>query len=415
MATFGAGVNAQLGAINYAPYSQGVAQGSAALGRGIASLGEDFAKGIQQYQLNKKIASEATTETEALVSQNPEVLKWLANEGNTSKAAQLYKKSLKDGVLSMNDATSLNGAVRSFINEKTKQADSQMKLEKMRIDIFNADSERIRANAAKTSAERERMGGNLSDKDQLFNMQLQGFIGTMGRQPNPEELAKIAQDAYAPARMYASAEEQARTEELKAESNSAIKFLDDVTQRATNVSAAQATNNEARRLLESADTDTGFGQDWLNSGRALAQRMGIGDPTSLGNQQAMTAYLQTDQLNQAVALINGQGQVSDSERKLINKTALDASKTKGANLQILDLREAAQNRALGAEAERQRLFDEGKSSKQVAEGIKRWYSKNTVTSFLEKTDFYTRAAVNPNDPTGSIAREIAKRNKGKSP
>lgn len=64
MAAFGTGVNPALGRIDYTPYLQGSLQGSAALGRGIASLGEGAAQAIKEYTQNK--------ETRDLITQNNE-------------------------------------------------------------------------------------------------------------------------------------------------------------------------------------------------------------------------------------------------------------------------------------------------------------------------------------------------------
>ena len=60
MATFGQGINPQLGAIDYSPILRGslagaqmAAQGSQMIGQGIASLGEEAGKAVQKYYYNK--------------------------------------------------------------------------------------------------------------------------------------------------------------------------------------------------------------------------------------------------------------------------------------------------------------------------------------------------------------------------
>ena len=60
MATFGQGINPQLGAIDYSPILRGslagaemAAKGSQMIGQGLASLGEDAGKAVQKYYYNK--------------------------------------------------------------------------------------------------------------------------------------------------------------------------------------------------------------------------------------------------------------------------------------------------------------------------------------------------------------------------
>lgn len=54
MARFGTGINASLGAINYAPYMQGAMAGSQAIAQGIASLGQAAGGAIRDYKQKKE-------------------------------------------------------------------------------------------------------------------------------------------------------------------------------------------------------------------------------------------------------------------------------------------------------------------------------------------------------------------------
>lgn len=391
MATFGQGINPQLGAIDYSAYSRGALQGSAAIGQGIKSLGQDLAQGIQQYQQNKLMAGQATAEFEAAVSQSPKLLSTISSPNAPPEVAKALKKLQKDGAVGLKDAAVLSTYAKTFIMGEKRQKEAEMDMEKLKNDQIQAQAQMMNAQANMLSARRPASGAQ-SDKDTLFNTQVQGFIEQNQRQPNAQEVAAIAKAAYAPTRMYASPEEQARVEELKAESNSAVKFLDSVTQQAMDVEGYKATNAEARRLIESVDS--GFGQEWLTQAQALAQRLGVGDPTKLANQQVAEAFIATDALTQTQLLMSKQGSITENERKLVDRTAMKIGKTKEANLEILNLRDAFANRAQAAELERQRLFDEGKSSKETAEGLKRWYAKNSISSFLDAVS----------DPTGDKAR-----------
>lgn len=161
MATFGQGINPQLGAINYSPILQGsvagaqmAAQGGSMIGQGLANLGQEVGKGIATYQLNKKIASDAIGETEGLMQGSPAIVRWLTDPNNDTQAAKLAKKLQKDGTLSVNDATSLHGAVLSFV--KTDQQTNQNRMAQQA-----ADADTQRADAAMLTAQREGRAGNV--------------------------------------------------------------------------------------------------------------------------------------------------------------------------------------------------------------------------------------------------------------
>jgi hypothetical protein len=158
MATFGQGINPQLGAIDYSPILKGsvagaemAAKGGQMIGQGLANLGQEVGKGIATYQLNKKIASDAIGDTEGLMQGSPAVVAWLTNPDNNTQAAKLARKLQKDGTLSVNDATSLHGAVLSFV--KTDQQNKNTIIAQQQ-----ADADTLRSRAAMITAEREKAG-----------------------------------------------------------------------------------------------------------------------------------------------------------------------------------------------------------------------------------------------------------------
>lgn len=158
MATFGQGINPQLGAIDYSPILKGsaagaemAAKGSQMIGQGLSNLGQEVGKGIATYQLNKKIASDAIGDTEGLMQGSPAVVAWLTNPDNNTQAAKLARKLQKDGTLSVNDATSLHGAVLSFV--KTDQQNKNIIINQQQ-----ADADTLRSQAAMMAAQREKAG-----------------------------------------------------------------------------------------------------------------------------------------------------------------------------------------------------------------------------------------------------------------
>lgn len=73
MARFGTGINASLGAINYAPYMQGAVAGSQAIGQGIAGLGQVAGASISNYFKRKEEEDRLNKDVDALktISNNP--------------------------------------------------------------------------------------------------------------------------------------------------------------------------------------------------------------------------------------------------------------------------------------------------------------------------------------------------------
>jgi len=86
MATFGQGINPQLGAIDYSPILKGsvagaemAAKGGSMIGQGIAALGEDAGKAVQQYYYNKdtkEMLGGVTNKIASIIDNDP----WIANK-----------------------------------------------------------------------------------------------------------------------------------------------------------------------------------------------------------------------------------------------------------------------------------------------------------------------------------------------
>jgi hypothetical protein len=87
MATFGQGINPQLGAIDYSPILRGsmagaqmAAQGSQMIGQGLANLGQEVGKGVEEYYKKKEkteLKNRAITTFQSLGKANPEFIRML--------------------------------------------------------------------------------------------------------------------------------------------------------------------------------------------------------------------------------------------------------------------------------------------------------------------------------------------------
>ena len=200
-----------------------------------------------------------------------------------------------------------------------------------------------------------------------------------------------------PARYFRGAEEEAeaaaKSEEAKAAAKSAVDFTDQLSKDARAASENQFEYSELRSLLESPDTQTGIGQEYLTTLRGLLTRAGFKDD-SLKDQQAMEALLAKDTLNQAIRFLNGQGSVSEFERKQVAETALAAKKDKGALNRLLGLREAAATRSQAAEEFRLALEDQGMGVREQKKELARWFKDNPFGAFVGAYGGYDASAAN---------------------
>ena len=167
MASFGQGIRPELGAIDYSAYSRGAQQGAASMQRGMEQMGQGLAQGIEQYQVNKKITGDAIGEIEGMAKPGSSVFKWLSDERNESKAAKLFKKLGTSGSLNMNDATTLSGAVRSFVkSEQISQAKAQQDLQNKQAQD-ELDIKRMNAKAQQDQVKAEMMRSYFANQPKI--------------------------------------------------------------------------------------------------------------------------------------------------------------------------------------------------------------------------------------------------------
>ena len=96
MATFGQGINPQLGAINYSPILQGsvagaqmAAKGGQMIGQGLANLGQEVGQGIQKYAEQKKKNAERDGRVDAALGAIQANAKIMDRYGQKDAAASL--------------------------------------------------------------------------------------------------------------------------------------------------------------------------------------------------------------------------------------------------------------------------------------------------------------------------------------
>jgi len=429
MAKFGEGVNAQLGATNYNAYlqgalqgAQGVARGGELMGQGIANVGSSIAGGIKEYQQNKK-------NNQALEGSVKSTLKLFESVDNLEGVSPEIKAQALSASKQLTDPDTPLAVRAAFAQQSRSDLGELMKLgqgareEKVKnetyelystlartrgqvdSDFVNKFSPEAQANASKLFYASENLKrqneklraeatalGKPSVKDPSaysasYNAGVQEFTERMNRLPNGKELQTIAAKAKVDSStpVFLSADDQLKLDARKLEQadtiNRSSKFLNDVSDNAIEASNQANDISQTRKLLASETTQTGWGQETLTTVRSFASRIGM-ENADLADQQALESYVSTDALRQTRLLMSKQGSITEGERARVDKTSMGIGKEKGTLNKLLDLREALTNRSIGAELERQRLYDEGKSVSDTAEGVRRWYQKNSITSIL---------------------------------
>lgn len=424
MATFGQGINPQLGAIDYSPILRGsmagaemAAKGSQMIGQGLANLGEEVGKGVAAYYKKKeikKLEDDGVAFVQKIGARSPYILKAVGlNDINDTGAIKAGLKA-SGGVANF---LSMAQAVKSEL-DKTQAADIAMRYgasggassymgadgetlgspeanmmaqnqymaqttERLKQDESRAKAILDRANAKRLETPTPAKPGKVVDPFAIRSTDASGnpidvivdrFTGTeISRGPiaipprpilTPDEQVDVAQ----------------RTAEVQGAAASANKTLDGLSVSALSADTELTKYSEIENLLNQ-NVETGFAQDYLTATRSLGQRAGFNDK-DLANQQKLEALLSEDALLQTRNFLQGQGAVSDAERARIDKAALNSKKDKNALRELLGYRKAAAIRALAAQELRITLEDSGMGGTKIVRELNKWYRDNPFSAFV---------------------------------
>jgi hypothetical protein len=132
MATFGQGINPQLGAIDYSPIQRGAAvgaqlaaQGGSMIGQGLANLGQEVGKGIQEYTKNKEERDMYTTGIESKMGRIAATMKaFQENPAAFNNVSPISEEELKRYTTNAPKAIAgSKGALKGFYAELSSFAD----------------------------------------------------------------------------------------------------------------------------------------------------------------------------------------------------------------------------------------------------------------------------------------------------
>ena len=215
MARFGTGIQAGLGAINYAPYMQGAVAGSQSIAQGIASLGQAASGAINTYYAKKEEEDKKEKATSAFIKTieaNPAAFQTYFKDGNVDKEA----------VKAVVDTLGFQGTLQ--LNTYLAEAAKQQKAEKTKGDAaryadflttqsaptagepeFMSNLRNFRENQefAGLSPEARRAGKTMALEQQIGQAQLgktlaetQSLLNPTPKEPN-NEAAQIQREAEA--------------------------------------------------------------------------------------------------------------------------------------------------------------------------------------------------------------------------
>ena len=122
MATFGQGINARLGAIDYSPILKGsvagaemAAKGGSMIGQGLANLGQEVGKGVQAYYKKKEenqLIEDGITTLQNLNTKSPELFRGLGIKDPTDRGAwKTVIKSMGGPAQTIQMATAMGNAL----------------------------------------------------------------------------------------------------------------------------------------------------------------------------------------------------------------------------------------------------------------------------------------------------------------
>lgn len=141
------------------------------------------------------------------------------------------------------------------------------------------------------------------------------------------------------------------------------------------------------RELYKAGTESGFGKDFVVTFKGVLTSLGFGDPKKLEDPQELQALLEKDAFAQSQKYLKGSGSISNQERASMAKISQSFNKVPGANLALINMTEAAYNKAEAAESYRANLEAQpNMDERKIAAAMRVWIRdpKNSLDRFAPR-------------------------------
>lgn len=348
----GSQINPALGRVDYTPYMQGAVAGAQSIGQGLASLGQSVGAGIESYykkKEQKQQEDQATAFVGNLVKSDPQVAKFLGLQ--PSETGEYDEKALRAGIKTVG-APAILGLANNFQMMQQEQALRQQQMEgnsflnQLISQNYDRQTGKVNVGAiykgaaekgipsegvAKTLETLAKVNETGAGRPVMTLGQAQTEANAMAAASGKDFVGKTLYDektgGFTPSIVmkspaaFASPEEEAAKEASKGLIGRINKQAEEESAYAPN---AQQTLEEISATRQALDEGAmvGAGQNAIDSLIGVFARLpGAGEyfEKLKGNQDVLKRSVSSFAIDSAQR-IAGQGQITDTERKLVAST-----------------------------------------------------------------------------------------------
>ena len=420
----GSQINPALGRTDYSAYTQGAAQGAAAIGQGMQQLGQGIGAAIKDYNIKKeekKLNEAAKAELKKLAIANPEIAKQFnITDVNDDKQYEAGVKvygprgvlQVAQGIKQDQEGKAKNERIgslaRAFVNKTevpqdflaNMKGDEVMAAQGMAQGYFSN-----KANIEKLEAETNAINAGKTEKPSEFGIAYNAF-----KKANPNATAQQEQDF-----VYKYKQSGSPTTNVNMGENSAEKAIGEEAGAIYNAigSAADSAEGSQQRLdlakkLYAQGATSGAGAGFIGFAKNVLASAGI-DVPSEASQAQLEQMLKSGALARTKELYKGMGSLSNLEGKNAEGTVANLSRTEKGNIQILEWEAANAPMLRAADDLKLKLRSEKMPIEKINAEVKSFVRKN----YHKIDDFSAESKKNNSDE--STVYDIVTKGKTQAP
>lgn len=419
----GTQIRPELSAVDYTPFVQAAAQGAQMQAQGIAALGQSVAAGVDQYlkkKEEKRQEDEASQMITGILKTNPGLSSQLKlapdEQGNFDKGAikaaikgaggpvnaiklamtleELgnQQKARREQQAAASYASLLSQGGGSIPAPISNQALAQFSPEaRMAGQAAYLQQARQAAELAKTRAETNRLQLPAQEKrlpmvDVLFNNLAEAKQAELGRNLTAKEQSDLAIEALRSGQPLPTPKEEAEKARLvaraQAEEKSYADIRGSILSNVPKYTEIMDQNRIGRELIQSGETVQGPGS---NVRLAIMRGVNAVFPNTFDTSKSeVLSKTYKSMALTAASKMKGQGQITESERKLLADTVASMGDTQQAAMFIMAFSDAVAAREL---ARADFLSSSEKGGAKPSEGALtiEFYRDNPLENFLDET------------------------------
>lgn len=407
---FGSQVRPELGRTDYTAFLQGANQGSAAIGRGIAALGQGAAIGLQQYyqkKEEKQLLDQTRNRATQFITENPDFAKMVGiTDPKDPKAIDAMIKGVGGGDI-RRGAMMANQAISQFSEQKRQMDEAQKEQAALRagagyfkttedpagaLDAYaQAGGRNPQALINFTNAYAQVLGASPRAKpemilspEQVQEYQARGMKVEGVPMPDGRIMAKGVSTISPSQRPVLSPEEEALKTQQNLRIEGAYKANEELIKAGGDARKLERDADQAIRLLD--NVKTGKGEQFFLDARKLAKTFGfeIGDVKDAEQIRTLFGNFVMDRILQT------KGAVSDKEMQLFSEYSANYGNTPEGNKQILQFAKGAYKRSSEISRMIRDMRKQGKDEFEINLAVEDYQDKNPISlkipSVFEKAD-----------------------------